>query len=287
MSGYYINFWSTVIEHCSWIFNARALDINMGDASNMVFSASLKNLIFHDNSGDGTKACINITPLNWSGEFKNILIENNGQSTDRAALSIGTYGTGGLSIERIWFGDGNPPVWDALLGFGTTTTIRHIRVWKGIGLYGRAVVLASALFAIYPYANHELKFIPDPDEGVSIKFLDYNTQAPTDADALPGTVMWIDFNDAVRHPVTVTTTQSPYTLKYTDVLVFVDASGGNVTINIPSKYAYIRGTIWTIKRIDSTTNTVTINYGTLSTTLSAGQIIRITGSGSDNVFYIL
>ena len=289
----WINSWNNRIQHCSFQFNARALDINDGTASNASFICHMEDLIFHDNSGDGTKSCINITPTNWQGVFKNVLIEGNGLSTDKFALAIGTYGSGGLEIANIWFGDGNPPPWDAGFSLGRTTTLRHIAPAKGIYLSGAAIVQSGAIFGLYPYTGHRLKFILDPGAGTTIKFLDPSVgDTPSSPDRLPNGgqsayPMNIDCNDFIFFPNTITSANSPYTLNYTDALLLVNASGGNITINIPAAYGYIQGTIWTIKRIDSSTNTVTVNIGTTSQSLSAGGVLRITGLGANNSFATL
>jgi hypothetical protein len=281
-----INSWNHRIQHCSFQFNGRALDISNGTAEVFGFMCHMEDLMFHDNGGDGTKPCINITPDNWLGAFKNVLIEGNGLSTDVASLVISTYGTGGLEIAHIGFGDGNPPLWDAYFSLGRTTTIRHFQPVKGIFISGVCVIQAGALFGIYPYASHALKFIPDPGVGSEIKFLT-SADTPTSADRLPQVPMWIDLNEFQMLPTRITAASSPYTLKYTDVLVFVDASGGNITVNIPREYGFIQGTVWTIKRIDTSTNTVRVNIGTNQQTLSAGGVLRITGLGANNSFALL
>jgi hypothetical protein len=274
-----INSWMNRIVHCSFQYNARALDINNGTGTNFGFMCHMEDILFHDNSGDGTKPCINITPTNWGGVFKTSLIEGNGSSSDAYALYISTYGTGGLEIANIGFGDGNPPPWDAGFSLGRTTTIRHVQSVKGIYLSGRALVQAGALFGLYPYSRHELIFIPDTGVSTAIKFLNPNVgDTPTSADRLPQTSMYIDFNAFQLYPKKITNADSPYTLNYTDVMLLVDASGGNVTVNVPSQYANIKGTVWTIKRIDSSNNTVTVNVGSTTYTLIPNEALAVMGS---------
>lgn len=279
-----INSWMNRIIHCSFQYNARAFDINNGTGT-FGLQLHMEDLLFHDNSGDETKPCINITPTNWQGVFKTSLIEGNGSSTDTYALYISGYGTGGLEIANISFGDGSPPPWDAGFSFGRTTYLRFIASSKGVYIFGRAIIDAGSpggsggLYAIYPFSSNSLVFRPGPGAAFSIKFLNPDVgDTPTSADRLPQTSMYIDLSAFQIFPKKITNANSPYTLNYTDVMLLVDASGGNVTVNVPSQYANIKGTVWTIKRIDSSNNTVTVNVGSTTYMLIPNEALAVMGS---------
>jgi len=280
-----INSWMNRIVHCSFQYNARALDINNGTGTKFGFMCHMEDLLFHDNRGDGTKPCINITPTNWQGVFKTSLIESNGLSTDTFTLLISTYGTGGLEIANISFGDGNPPPWDAGFGLGRTAYLRFITSTKGVYISGNAIIDAGSpggsggLYAIPPNSSHQLVFRPGPGAAFSLKFLNANAgDTPTSADKLPQTSMYIDLNAFRILPKKITNANSPYTLNYTDVMLLVDASSGNVTVNVPSQYANIKGTVWTIKRIDRSNNTVTVNVGSTTYMLIPNEALAVMGS---------
>ena len=84
-------------------------------------------------------------------------------------------------------------------------------------------------------------------------------------------------------PITTVTANTTLTdLQHT---ILVDASGGNITITLP---APTTGKVYVIKKIDSSTNTVTVDAGTQTIdgantkTLSAQyEVLRIQSDGSN------
>jgi hypothetical protein len=283
--------------HCSFQFNKRALDINPGTSpTGMHFSSHMEDISFFNNEGDGTKPCINITPDLWSGVFNNILVYNCGSDADTYALYVGASTNHGLEIANVRILASLPftslPKWDAGFRFpGGMSNLLGISGRKGIFLSGGAIAQISApVLALSPYDNHYIIFTPGGGDTIpNIKFLDPGAgDIPFSPDRRPQAgIMRIDLNSLQFIASMIGITSNPYTLKYTDVLLFVNASGGNITINIPREYGYILGTIWTIKRVDSSANTVTVNIGTTSRTLGVGEVLRITGLGVNDSFTIL
>jgi hypothetical protein len=53
------------------------------------------------------------------------------------------------------------------------------------------------------------------------------------------------------------TTTTPYTIAATDATVLIDATAGNKVVAVPQGARY-KGRIWSVKKVDSTGNTVTI-----------------------------
>jgi hypothetical protein len=59
-------------------------------------------------------------------------------------------------------------------------------------------------------------------------------------------------------PTSITNASSPYTALVSDQIIYADASAGNVTINLPTALS-AAGSVFTIKKIDSSVNTITID----------------------------
>ena len=240
---------------------------------------------------------VHIDLPNWQGEFKNILAEGNGkpgEPLDHVAIYINTYGTAGLEIANIGVGDGSNSPWDMCIFSGRQTTVRHLQM-RNVIIGGRLRYIAGAgnVLAFSPGASHSIKFEIDPGSGINtIKILQFNNR-PDDPTLWNIDVpMELDFNDFFRQPVTVTSANSPYYIFPSNIhkpYILVDASGGNVTINIIGSFARAKGTIYVIKRIDTSPNTVTvtgtgfiddINIATNPITLNPFDTLRFTGTGT-------
>ena len=74
---------------------------------------------------------------------------------------------------------------------------------------------------------------------------------------------------------TIVFSDSPYALLATDGIILVDATAGNVVINLPIVATTLSGKQWIIKKIDVSANTVTINAVALASTLIEGATTMV------------
>jgi hypothetical protein len=79
----------------------------------------------------------------------------------------------------------------------------------------------------------------------------------------------------VEQSVRVTFAMSPYPVSATDQKMVCDCTGGNIIVNLPTAIG-INGRVLTIKKMDITTNTVTITpFGAQTIDIQPNYVISI------------
>ena len=88
-----------------------------------------------------------------------------------------------------------------------------------------------------------------------------------------------------------TTTTTPYTILATDETILIDATAGNKTVTVSQGTSY-KGRIWSVKKIDASANTVTIDPATgnidgVATKVLSAQWASATFTSDGTDYFIL
>lgn len=116
---------------------------------------------------------------------------------------------------------------------------------------------------------------------------EWNESVPYDTDlAKYGAREIRDFKTAIRERIGLNApiVTSNYTATLNDRIICVDASGGNRSITLPSASGK-EGRSWTVVKIDSSSNTVTVTGGSLSHTLTKQYEFVEFVVGSNSSYY--
>jgi len=118
---------------------------------------------------------------------------------------------------------------------------------------------SNILYGIASYATINYfggNYVKKGSSGTTIRFINFYPDYPrSSADIIKSTIMWTGAFEAGI----ISKSTTPYTASSSDYTILVDASGGNRIINLPSSASSTIGRIYTIKKIDSSANTVTID----------------------------
>ena len=128
------------------------------------------------------------------------------------------------------------------------------------------------------------------DVYLNAKLFDVNNSEGTSGQVLSSTGSGVDWIDLSSHKLAVTTKTTNYTATTSDNVILVNASSGDVTITLPASSS---GLNFTVKKIDSSSNTVTvasngsetIDGSSTQVIISQYDAISLVSDGSN--FYII